>query len=191
MVGRLETAAALPVTLKLKVVRRKEANAMALPGGYIYVFEGLIKDAISPDEVGGVIAHEIGHVAHRDGMRSVLQAGGLAFVFGLVLGDFVGGGAIIIAAKTVLQLRYSREVEADADRFAVDLMEKAGADARALGVILMRIAGETENGIKILANHPATKERAVWIETAARSKTHAPLLDEAGWAALRRICSAP
>ena len=189
LVGRLETAAALPIPLKLIVVRKKEANAVALPGGHIYVFEGLITRAESPDEVAGVIAHEIGHVAHRDGTRSALQAAGLSFVFGLVLGDFVGGGAVILAGKAMLQLAYSREVEGDADRYALELMAKAGGNGRALGTILTRIAGAIEPGAKVLLNHPETKERVALINAAAGPNPGAPMLDAAQWAALRRICS--
>ena len=78
-------------------------NAVALPGGRIYVFEGLIGKSESADEVAGIIAHEIGHVAHRDGMRSLLQSAGLSFMFGMLLGDFVGGSAVVIGARAVLQ----------------------------------------------------------------------------------------
>src|SRR4029077_16111531 len=110
LIGKLEQAAALPIPLDAKVVRRSEANAVALPGGHIYVFEGLIDKAENPDELAGVIAHEIGHVAHRDGTRSILQSAGLSFLFGMLLGDFVGGGAVVIGARAVLQSSYSREV---------------------------------------------------------------------------------
>jgi Zn-dependent protease with chaperone function len=189
MVGRLERAAALPIPLTLVVVRRKEANAVALPGGHIYVFEGLIDKAASADEVAGVIAHEMGHVAHRDGTRSVLQAAGLSFLFGLVLGDFVGGGAVIIAAKTVLQLAYSREVEAAADLYSVELMAKAGGDPRALAAVLTRITGSIEPGAKILLNHPQTKDRVAAIRAAAEGRPGTPMLEASEWAALRRICA--
>src|SRR5437588_9661770 len=67
LIGRLEAAAALPIPLDVKVVRRPEANAIALPGGHIYVIEGLADKSESADELASVIAHEIGHVAHRDG----------------------------------------------------------------------------------------------------------------------------
>ena len=134
--GRLEAAAALPIPLDTKVVRRSEANAIALPGGHIYVFDGLVEKSESADELAGVIAHEIGHVAHRDGTRSILQSAGLSFLFGMLLGDFVGGGAVVIGARAVLQSSYSRDVEGAADRYGVDLMSRAGGDPRALGVIL-------------------------------------------------------
>lgn len=188
MADRLEQAAKLPIPLRVQVIRRKEANAVALPGGYIYVFDGLIQQAESADEVAGVIAHEIGHVAHRDGMRSVMQAGGLTFLFGLVLGDFVGGGAVVVATRAVLQLAYSREVEAAADLYAVDLIGNAGGNPRALGTILKRIAGK-EGSTSILANHPATPERARAIDAAARGEPKGEVLGADDWAALRRVCA--
>jgi Zn-dependent protease with chaperone function len=188
LVRRLETTAALPIPLSATVIRKNDANAVALPGGHVYVFKGLIDKAENADEVAGVIAHEIGHVAHRDGTRTVLQGAGLSFLFGMVLGDFVGGGAVVIGAKTVLQMSYSREVEAAADRYGIDLMQKAGGDGRALASILDRIAGAIEPGFKVLLNHPATKERVAFIMRTARPAVGAAILDASDWTALKTIC---
>ena len=192
LMERLETAAALPIPLKAVVVRLPDANAIALPGGYIFVFQGLIDDAKTPDELAGVIAHEIGHVANRDGTRSVLQTAGLSLLFGMLLGDFVGGGAVVLAAKTILQTSYTREVEHAADGHSVALMKKVDGDPRALGAILQRIAGTSHPGPKILADHPDTRERVARIDAAAGPKPGAatrPLLTPAEWAALKNICS--
>jgi hypothetical protein len=190
LLGRMQEAAALPIPLKVAVVRRSEANAVALPGGHIYVFQGLIARARIPDELAGVIAHEIGHVAHRDGTRSVLQAAGLSFLFGMLLGDFTGGGVVVIAARTVVQSAYSREVEAAADDYGVRLMARIGGDVRAFAAILERIAGAIEPGVKILLDHPQTKERVAAINAAATalSGERRPLLSPPEWAALKRIC---
>jgi Zn-dependent protease with chaperone function len=194
LIGRLQAAADLPIPLKTAVVRRPEANAIALPGGHIYVFEGLVRRSRSPDELAGVIAHEIGHVAHRDGTRSLLQSAGLSFLFGMLLGDFTGGGVVVIAARTVVQSAYSREVEAAADLYGVRLMSNIGGDARAFAAILDRIAGAIEPGVKILLNHPQTKDRiaavmaAVNAQLGAQPATLQPLLAPAEWAALKRIC---
>jgi len=188
LVGRLAAAADLAVPLRTSVLRRNEANAFALPGGYIYLFEGLIAKAVSPDELAGVIAHELGHVAHRDGTRAVLQAAGLSFLFGALFRDFVGGGAITLAGKAVLQSAYSREVEAAADRYAVDLMAKAGGDARAFGAVLERISGAIEPAAEILADHPLTRTRVAAVNAAAAPPSGKPLLDPAEWAALKKIC---
>jgi Zn-dependent protease with chaperone function len=189
LVGRLQAAAALPYPLRVDVVRRADFNAFALPGGHIYVFQGLIDRAQSPDELAGVLAHEIGHVAHRDGTRTVLQAAGLSFLFGMMLGDFVGGGAVVIAAKTVVRSSYSRRVEAAADIYSVSLMRKVGADPRALAVILARVTADKDEGIKILADHPDTKDRVVAINAIAPTGATTPLLGAADWAALKQICA--
>jgi len=188
LMGQLEAAAALPLPLIPAVVRRDEANAFALPGGRIYVFKGLIDQAESADELAGVLAHEIAHVANRDSNRSVLEGAGLSFLFGMLLGDFVGGSAVIFAAKTILQTSYSRDVEAAADGYAVALMRKAGGDARALGTILTRIAG-THPGPKLFLDHPDTPSRVIHINSLAGSDPTRPLLSPAEWAALKRICS--
>jgi Zn-dependent protease with chaperone function len=170
------------------VVRRSEANAIALPGSRIYVFQGLIDKAQNADELAGVIAHEIGHVANRDGTKAALQAAGLSFLFGMLLGDFVGGGAVVVAAKTVMQSSYTRDVEAAADAYGAALMNKAGGNARALGTILARIGGATEPGMKILMDHPDTKARVAAINAIAAPRPGPPLLDGAEWAALKKIC---
>jgi Zn-dependent protease with chaperone function len=155
------------------------------------VFEGLVKKATSPDELAGVIAHEVGHVAHRDGTRSVLQAAGISFLFGMLLGDFTGGGLVVVAAKQIIQSAYSREVESSADYYGVQLMLKLKADANAFAAILDRIAGSLDHGLsKVIMDHPDTKERVAAIKRAATGALSqpAPLLTPAEWSALKKIC---
>jgi len=191
LVRQLETAANVRIPLEVSVVRRAEANAFALPGGFIYVFQGLIDKAENADELAAVIAHEIGHVAHRDGMRALLQGAGLSFLFGMMLGDFVGGGAVVLAGRAILQSAYSRRVEHAADRFGVEVMLALGADARALGRFLERISGDTPGGFSVLLDHPTAQERAAAINAMAPPQSRGvTLLDPAEWAALKRICAA-
>ena len=181
----------LPIALRTAVVRRSEANAIALPGGHIYVFEGLVTQAKSPDELAGVIGHEIGHVAHRDGTRSVLQAAGISLLFGMLLGDFTGGGVVVVAAKQVIQSAYSRDVETSADDYGVRLMLKLKADANAFATILDRIAGSLDHGItKVIMDHPETRDRVAAIKRAATGALSqpVPLLTPAEWSALKKIC---
>ncbi len=190
LLSLMEGAASLPIPLKTVVVRRRDSNAIALPGGYVYVFNGLVTKAETPDELASVIAHEIGHVAHRDGTRSLLQAAGLSFLFGMLLGDFTGGGLAVIAVKTIVESSYSRDVEASADLYAVRLMARIGGDPRALGAILERIQGAIEPGVKIFLDHPETKARVAAINAATDvlQFERKPLLDAAEWRALRRVC---
>lgn len=162
---------------------------MALPGGQVYVFRGLIAKAETADEVAGVIAHEIGHVAHRDGTKAILQGAGLSFLFGMLPGDFVGGGAVVIAGKTVLQSSYSREAETEADAYDADLMNRAGGDTHALATMLDKISDATEPGMKILLDHPDTKARVAAINKLAATQPSSSFLDAEEWAALKTICA--
>jgi Zn-dependent protease with chaperone function len=189
LIARLEAEAALAMPLQAGVMRRQEPNAIALPGGRIYVFEGLIAKAHTPDELAGVIAHELGHVVRRDGVKALLETAGLSFLFGTLFGDFVGGGAIVIAARSVLQSSYSRETEAAADAYAVALMNKVGGKAEALGALLSRIDALHGAGPAILSDHPQTAQRVAAIRSLAKPGAGGPLLDDAQWASLKNICA--
>lgn len=191
LVGKLSQAAALPMPIRVSVVRRSQANALAIPGGHIYLFQGLIDQTQSPDELAGVIGHEIGHVAHHDGTRAILQNAGLALMFGMALGDFAGGGAVVIAARTLVRSSYSRKAEAAADAYGVRLVDKAGGNGAALATILTRIEADKRPGMQIWLDHPKVQDRVRAIDAIAGGGKGAPLIDPDQWAALRHICASP
>lgn len=188
LIARIAKAAGLTLPIQAVVVRRPEPNAFALAGGHIYVLQGLIDNAKDVNEVAAIIAHELGHVANRDGIRSVLQSGGLSLIFGMVLGDFVGGAAIVVAAQTLLKAAYSRQQEAAADDFAVRTLQELNADPRALATFLDRVARNPQPR-SIFLGHPSVPDRVARINAIALEQERgAPLLSDAEWDALRRIC---
>jgi len=191
LIAHLEEVAGLSLPLRAVVVRRIDANAITLPGGHIYVFDGLLTRADSVDEFAVVLGHEIGHVAHRDGTKAVLETAGLSLLFGMLLGDFTGGGAVIVAARTVLRTAYSRAAEAAADEFGANLMYKVGSDPHALGAILLRISGNpgATTSFHFLLDHPQAQERADAIARIARPSPMRALLTPAEWDALKNICA--
>jgi Zn-dependent protease with chaperone function len=190
LIEQLEAAAALPIPMRVYVVRQNEDNGFVAPGGYIVLYHQLIANSATPDELAGSIAHEIGHIANRDIMRSILHAAGLSFLFGVVLGDFVGASAIIIAAKIILGTGHSREVEAAADAYAVRLMVAIGGDPRALARNLVATSAGREP-FAFLSTHPAIVDRYNAINAIAPfDVTTRPLLESQEWIALRSICSA-
>ena len=163
---KLSDAAGLPIPVKIIAVRTEMVNALALPGSPIYLMDGLIKESISGDEVAGVLAHEIGHVAHRDGTRHALAAGGSSLVLGFVIGDFVGGAAAMAVAQAVNEASYSREAERDADMYAVRLMRSIGADGKAVGTLLTRLTARERDEQK----KASEKSEANKTQTPAESK---------------------
>src|SRR5262244_3775560 len=120
---------------------------------------------------------------------SMAEGAGLSILIGVLLGDFGGGGAVVFAARNVLQSSYSREAEAAADTYGTDFMNKASGDARALAVILDKIGGATEPGMKILMDHPETKARIAAINKLAAPRLSVPFLEVREWAALKQICA--
>jgi Zn-dependent protease with chaperone function len=185
---RLSDAADLPMPAEIAVLPSEIPNAVALPGGFVYIFDGLLDEAESPDEVAGVLAHELGHVAGRDGLRKLLQTGGTSFLLGLLFGDVTGGGAIVFAAQAMLDSRYSRSAEASADAFAADLMLEIGRSPKPLGVFLARLTGENDGALAFLSSHPVTAERMRALDEKNRPASGPALLGETEWRALKAIC---
>jgi Zn-dependent protease with chaperone function len=190
LVHRLRAAAPGPIPPDVLVLPSRVPNAVALPGGRIYLFDGLLQRAESVDEVAGVLAHEMGHVAHRDGLRLLFQAGGTSFLIGLLFGDVSGGGAIVLASRILVDGAHSRDAERDADRFAADLMLAQGRSPEPMGRLLRRI----DTGGKLpalLSSHPLTDERLAALSARVPPTAGAPLLTEAEWQDLRAICAPP
>jgi len=188
LVATLQSAAHLPIAPDPVVLHSPIPNAFALPGGRIYILSALIARARSPDELAGVLAHEFGHISHRDGVRRLIRDGGSAFLVGLLLGDITGAGAALFTARSLLSAAYSRDIEAGADAFAVTVMHRLGRPTAPLGALLLRLAGPGEEQFSVLRDHPLTPDRARRLEEDNTIATGPPLLDAAEWQALRTVC---
>ncbi|MCW1843856.1 M48 family metallopeptidase [Prosthecomicrobium hirschii] len=188
----LIAAAGAPLPVTVDVVDVRLPNAFALPGGSVILTRGLIEKVASPEELAGVFAHELGHVVHRDGMRGLLKSAGLSIVLGLIIGDFTGSSVAVLVGRTLIDAGYSRETEAMADAFAIDLMTRIGRDPAALGTALEAISKEgpeLDGVLSWLSTHPVTAERTRILRAAGgRTGAAEPILDPAGWAALKAIC---
>lgn len=138
-------------------------NAFALPSGDVVVFDQLVELAGNDDEVAGVIAHELGHVAYRHGLRQLLQSSVVSFVVGLYFGDVSSLAASFGALA--LESRYSRDFEHEADAYAARRMQVAGLGSEPLAAMLERMEqAHAEKGGKAahwaaLSSHPDTAER--------------------------------
>jgi Zn-dependent protease with chaperone function len=114
-------------------------NAFALPGGTVVMTDELV-DLLGGDVqvIAGVLAHELGHVQHRHGVRLLLQAGAIGAVASVVLGDF---SSLLAAAPVVLgQAAYSRDAEREADAHAVKVLRNAGISPAVMVTFFAKIA---------------------------------------------------
>lgn len=175
--------------IDVRVVNLPIANAVTLPGGRIVVFDGLVRAAKSPDELAGVIGHEIGHAKHRDVMESLLRQVGLSVLLGGLDGN-IGG-----YTNTLLASSYSRGAETRADQFSITALKTTRISPIPTADFFRRLSGNAkESGSRIaqmtnyLSSHPVSSDRAVAFAGSAKGP-YTPALDTAQWQALRSICA--
>ena len=146
----------------------KTVNAFALPGGQVFITEGLLNRLENEAQLAGVLGHEIGHVINRHSAQQMAkgQLGQLLTVavgVGASGGDDRGRNAQIVAAMVnqMSQLQFSREDESEADHYGLKYMAEAGYDPSAM-LDVMKILKQASGGKhppEILATHPLPETR--------------------------------
>lgn len=189
LVNALREQAGLDPSVQSAVLSSSVPNAFALPGGKMFVFDGLLAKAENPDELAGVLAHELGHLKHRDSMRGLIYNGGTSFLIGLLFGDITGSSALIFASRTLVTASHSREQENDADTFAIELMRKLGRSPKPMGELLVRVTGkEGGKALSVISTHPLSEDRLKRMTKEDRPPSGPPLLTGEEWIALKSIC---
>ena len=151
-----------------------QVNAFALPGGFIYIYTGLLLLAENEAEVAGVLAHEIGHVVGRHSANQLATQYGLAFLSNLALGEnpneIAQLSSQLIGAST--QARFSRDDEREADKYGVKYMIEAAYAPHGLLSFFQKMnqleKGRQSKMSNILSSHPPTEERIQRIEKMIR-----------------------
>src|SRR5215472_1321531 len=157
------------VPFTIKVIDSDEVNAFALPGGFFYVNSGLILRAQEEDELAGVMAHEISHVAARHGTKQatkaeMIQLGSMAAMIFIPYG-WAGYGIYegMNLAIPLTFLKFSRDDEREADYLGIQYMYKAGYDPNAYVTFFERIQADEKRRPgsipKVFSTHPPTPER--------------------------------
>jgi predicted Zn-dependent protease len=161
------------------VIDDPAVNAFSIPGGYVYVNTGLLRLAQSEDELAAAMAHEIGHVAARHGLRNIKKAQHTALLFGILgIGAEIatggsGAGQMARAASELLaagvMTKNSREFEREADFLGLYNMSAVGYDPEGMVRIFQRLGGAGSASKSatggIFASHPDSAEREHNTET--------------------------
>lgn len=151
----------LPYTFK--VLKSKEVNALALPGGFIYVFQGLIDYMPSDEELAGVLGHELGHVVKRHTVRQMEKSLTMGILFGLIFGD--RGVFLQNLAYNALMAGYSREDEREADRLGFVHSYKAGYNPYSMLLAMQKLADmENKPSYGLFSSHPEPDTRAALLK---------------------------
>jgi predicted Zn-dependent protease len=171
----------------LELVDLDVANAVALPGGRMVIFSGLLKEMEKGDAVAGVVAHEIAHVRRRHVAAGVIRDLGLGTIVTLM-----GGGAVAGNAGGLLSLKFTRSAEAEADEDAIAMLRTTGIDPRPTAHLFEQFAKENGDGfgVEFLQSHPLSRERAKrFAASFDKSAAYRPALDSSALKALEAACA--
>ncbi len=137
-----------------------EINAFATIDGHIYVFSGLLKFVDNPEQLAGILAHEIGHHENGDLVDRLMKELGLSVLVAVL----TGGDAVMISeiSKMLISAGFDRKQEREADEFAYDLMVKSQINPARLAHFFTKLKAEEKtypDDLEIIATHPNSKNR--------------------------------
>ncbi len=177
----------------LTVAQGSMINAFALPGGYVVVYQGLLEKTKRPEELLGVLAHEVQHVEHRHGMKSLFRGYTIDLLVAAITGDSQGLGNVIDMAGLLGVLGYTRKDEVTADTQGLVLIRKARIDPTGMVdffKIIQNEYGKYEFDIDYLSTHPRTADRIKSLERMIEQNKpeYTVSLEDYDWDKIKMIC---
>jgi predicted Zn-dependent protease len=179
--------------LQVHLIKQPDVNAFALPANHLVILSGLIQFCQTPEELAGVMAHEMAHMEHNHVTKRMVKELGLTVVMSMISGNS-GGQTIKEAVKLVSSSAFDRSQEIEADETAVRLLVESGIDPIHLANFFERLA-ESEPGVvnhfTWISTHPQTLERANEVRRLAKGYTlkNQKILSDEEWKTLKEIVS--
>lgn len=183
-----------PYQITLSVVDDPAVNAFAAPGGQVVLLRGLLERTASPEQLAGVLAHELQHVYQRHTTKAILEQTAATVLLAAVSGDVSGGLAWgLEGARTLGSLHYTRTHETEADLEGLHMMQAAHLDPTAMisfyGV-LQNDQRYLAGSLDFLSTHPDMGERVAALLALAGPPPHdaRTLLPGEDWTDIRTLC---
>lgn len=149
--------------IEISVVKDDETiNAFAIPSGKIYVYSGLIKKVNKPEQLVALLYHEIGHVENKHSLKHLYRTLSRSIILSALLNDVNGlSNAIIENADMLVQLKYSKELETEADYYSLENMKKQHIDINGfIGLFeILEKESSTSDIPEFISTHPLNKTR--------------------------------
>ncbi len=153
--------------IEILCVKKDEVNAYAMPGGFIVVYEGILKKMKSEEELAGLLAHEFSHIKLKHTLKSTFNNIGFSALPQLVFGGFDESLIGLLGNQTeqLRQLHYSRTLEQEADENGFNLMKEQSLDPNGMVYLFERLKAESSNNVpSILSTHPLPEVRINYIQ---------------------------
>lgn len=157
--GRLTAQISSPYAFRWHVVDDPQVNAFAVPGGHVVVFTGLLRAADSPEEVAGVLAHEVQHVVLRHSLHGLVRSLGWRATIKILFGSSGPLSGVGDLAAQLGGLKFGREQETAADVEGLKLLQRARIDPQGMVAFFEKLARK-ESGVALLSTHPMSADRA-------------------------------
>lgn len=189
--GIVQQADRRDISYHFAVIEGDEANAFALPGGYVYVYTGLMKTAGDEAEFASVLAHEIGHVAARHATERLTQQYGYEVISGILLGSESSARLIADLVATGGFLKYSRDAEFEADQLGARYLHGSNYAPQAMIDFMQRMisleSSQPSDLATWLSTHPPTSDRLARVrgEIATFTPLSNPARNASAYAAIK------
>ncbi len=166
--------------INVQIVTEDTVNAYIVPGGHVVIFSALLDEAESPEEIAGILAHEVGHHLENHPVQALIERVGVAVILSGM-------------EMNLLNFKYSRDKEVKADRIAISLLDEARVSKRGLIGFLKRNSGSIFDNkiVNYLSTHPANEERISSLVVSNTVNKPTPILSKSEWIQLKQICSKP
>lgn len=191
----LEGAKPVPYRFHLRVVRQNEMNAFAAPGGEIVVYTGLLQRSQTPDQLAGVLAHEVQHVLGRHGLKAMAHTLKWKLALSILTGDVPRAQSMILTnVSRFANLSYGRALEAQADLDGCRVLVKAHVDPKGFEEFFELLKQHQEDrrlAPEVLEDHPDTGRRIEAIKELSSSLGAQRFLPiDVNWVKMKRALAA-
>ncbi len=165
-----ERCVSLPFPVQVHIIDTPDVNAVALPGGTILVYAGLLRQMKTENELAFVLGHELGHFKNRDHLRGMGRALVLLTMSVLFLGSDSGMGEVILNSVEFVEVKFSQNQELNADKVGLHANQCRYGHVTGSGDFFKKMVQEEEKGDifeNFLASHPSSVTRIHAIDSLA------------------------
>lgn len=178
-------------SVQVHLVEDSEINAFALPGGHILIHSALVQHLESPEELAGVLGHEVAHVQLNHISKKLAKEVGISLLLSAAGGGSAAGEAIKEIIGYLSSSAYDRSLEKEADLKSIEYLKNSGIHPKALLGVMEKLESESQTDLPSwLGSHPDLSERKEYLKKATEHivLTEKPVLDSAAWEGLKTAC---
>ncbi|WP_127130210.1 M48 family metallopeptidase [Pseudoflavitalea rhizosphaerae] len=167
--------------IEITVVKSPEVNAFAVPGGHIVVFDAILDNMKTPEELAALLGHEASHIALRHSLNNMFKSLSRQMFLTLIFGTDAGITSILVQnADRLKRLEYSRELETEADNNGMKLMHESKVDTEGMVRLMDLLNDATKGGaqaVNFLSTHPVFDKRVTNVKAQLKNYPSTPTAD--------------